>query len=504
MMRQTKLYLRKKRPYEYDQLPRDNFVHYLVLQPGKGNEPLICNLRTVSLSDSNFEAISYVWGISKKSKRIICNDRVVKITTNLSKVLRRLRFADAPRNFWADGICINQKDLEEKGYQVTIMGQIYRSAKRVLIYISSEDDGHGPRLCSLLDEVNSMIDLTCQQIDMTSWNSFPYPSEDDPILIDTRWSSFYHLIGQTWFRRGWVVRETAVAQDTQMLWGQHKFTWDGFMRIYMWLLNRALRPLHAALIFERSIGPHINAYKERYQNFVQVFCDEGSWEPQSLLQDLNFAKRLQLSDPRDRIYAFIELANDSPRAITIRPDYTTSYLEVYRQFTTKLIQTSKSLAVLDLVVHAIDTLHFEIPSWVVRWDVPELSIAERWRSNEACLTSRDESAIEPIFIDDATLKVRGVVLDAVTITTRIYAWDSIKLKDVFQLWKTISITASQHHSSHLPTINPSYSMPSLKHYVSAVSGASDYPGKRLRWLSCEMPDSNMKNGTKQAPKALKL
>jgi hypothetical protein len=447
-MRHTKLYLRKKRAYEYNQLPCDNFIRYLVLHPGRGNEPLICNLLTASLSDSTFEAISYVWGSSKKSKRIVCDDRFVKITTNLSKVLRRLRFADAPRNLWADGICINQKDLEEKGYQVAMMGQIYRSAIRVLIYISSDDDGHGPRLCSLLDDVNSMIDLTCQQIDMSSWDSFPYPNEDDPILIDTRWSSFHHLLGLTWFRRGWVVREAAVAQDGQVLWGQHKFTWNGFMRVYMWLLNRALRPLHAALIIERTIGPHINAYKERYQDFVHIFYNEESWEPPSLLQDLYWAKLLQLSDPHDRIYAFIELATDSPRAITIRPDYTTSYLDVYRQLTIKLIQTSRSLAALDRVVHAIDTIHFEIPSWVVRWDVPQLSVAGGWKSHEALLTSRDDSAIDTAFIDDATLNVRGVVLDAVTITTRIYTWDTTGLKDVFQIWKAVSITAEQLSSPY--------------------------------------------------------
>jgi hypothetical protein len=472
-MRRTKLYLRKKRPYEYDQLPRDNFFRYLVLQPGKGNEPLIGNLRTASLSDTTFEAISYVWGSSKKSKRIICDDRVIKITTNLSKVLRRLRCADTPRDLWADGICINQKDLEEKGYQVAIMGQIYRSAERVLIYISSDDDGHGPQLCSLLDDVNSMIDLTCQQIDMSSWDSFPYPCEDDPILVDTRWSSLHHLLGQTWFRRGWVVREAAVTHNGQVLWGQHEFTWNDFMRVYIWLLNRALRPLHSALIIERTIGSHISAYKERYQAFVQMFYDEESWEPQSLLQDLQYAKLLQLSDPRDRIYAFIELVTDSPGTITIRPDYNTSFLEVYRQITTKLIQTSRSVAVLDQVVHAIDTVHFEIPSWVVRWDVPQFSVAGCWKSNEAYLSSRDGSAIEPTLIDDTTLNVRGVVLDMVTITTRIYTWDTTELKDIFHLWKAVSITAKE--------LSSPYDISKLLNAFLDTLCFSRFRGERLSW-----------------------
>jgi len=41
---------------------------------------------------------------------------------------------------WADGICINQDDLKERQQQVSMMGDIYRKAARVITYIGPEKD----------------------------------------------------------------------------------------------------------------------------------------------------------------------------------------------------------------------------------------------------------------------------------------------------------------------------------------------------------------------------
>ena len=91
----------------------------------------------------------------------------MRITPNLFEVLRRVRLPHASRNLWADSICIDQDNKEEKGDQVPIMSQIYRAAKRVLSYVGSDDDGYGPQLCSLVNEVSKIIDDTCKRIDMS-------------------------------------------------------------------------------------------------------------------------------------------------------------------------------------------------------------------------------------------------------------------------------------------------------------------------------------------------
>ena len=43
--------------------------------------------------------------------------------------------------FWADAICINQKDLEEKSAQIPLMANIYWNASQVLAYLGEDPDG---------------------------------------------------------------------------------------------------------------------------------------------------------------------------------------------------------------------------------------------------------------------------------------------------------------------------------------------------------------------------
>lgn len=56
--------------------------------------------------------------------------------------LRTLRCSDGitPLLIWADALCINQDDEEEKGKQVQSMRLIYQSATEVSVWLGPEDD----------------------------------------------------------------------------------------------------------------------------------------------------------------------------------------------------------------------------------------------------------------------------------------------------------------------------------------------------------------------------
>jgi hypothetical protein len=83
------------------------------------------------LSETNFEAISYVSGSDTKDHEIVHEGQTIAITSDLWTVLQHIR-SNVPRVLWADSICTNQEDLDEKAQQVCMMGQIYRSADRIL------------------------------------------------------------------------------------------------------------------------------------------------------------------------------------------------------------------------------------------------------------------------------------------------------------------------------------------------------------------------------------
>jgi hypothetical protein len=56
---------------------------------------------------------------------MICDGKSIDITASLRDVLRRVRLPNTPRNIWADQICIDQGNLEERGHQVKLMGKIF-------------------------------------------------------------------------------------------------------------------------------------------------------------------------------------------------------------------------------------------------------------------------------------------------------------------------------------------------------------------------------------------
>jgi hypothetical protein len=188
--------------YQYDTLPQDGSFRTLILQPGIGDEPLECKLETSLMRSTSFEAISYVWGSDIKDHEIACKGHTIPITINLWTVLRHLR-RETARVLWADSICIKQEDTGEKSHQVAMMGQIYRSASQVLIFLGADDAGHGAHVHSLLDDRIAYINDDVARYGIIE-KVFPFPAEDAPILKDKRWVSFNHMLRQSWFRRGWV------------------------------------------------------------------------------------------------------------------------------------------------------------------------------------------------------------------------------------------------------------------------------------------------------------
>src|SRR3954454_7606767 len=83
-----------KRPevYQYAPLPKGDYIRYLVLEPGQGSDPLVCNLYTSLLTElPYFEAISYVWGRSRKVANIRCEGKTIRITESLRNVLQAVR-----------------------------------------------------------------------------------------------------------------------------------------------------------------------------------------------------------------------------------------------------------------------------------------------------------------------------------------------------------------------------------------------------------------------------
>lgn len=113
----------------------------LELAPGEPTDELVGDLKAVPLDeDADYEAISYVWGSNIFSETIGLPSEQLQITASLDGALRRFRDREQTRRLWTDSICINQQDLQERSQQVALMGDIYRQARQVLIWVGKADD----------------------------------------------------------------------------------------------------------------------------------------------------------------------------------------------------------------------------------------------------------------------------------------------------------------------------------------------------------------------------
>jgi hypothetical protein len=92
--------------------------------------------------DNDYYAISYAWGpaVFNHSLRLTGSDLELQITESLHSALRRFSREDSIIRVWADAICINQADVQERNQQVNIMACIYRTARRVLVWLGEAEE----------------------------------------------------------------------------------------------------------------------------------------------------------------------------------------------------------------------------------------------------------------------------------------------------------------------------------------------------------------------------
>jgi hypothetical protein len=473
-------------PYKYDELPSDAF-RYLILLPGVDGDPLRCSLFTSRIEAIQYESISYVWGTDQRNCEIICDGKILKITPNLYRVLRRVRFLAAPRTLWADSICINQEDLREKSRQVTLMGHIYRSAERVLICMSPSGEEHGSNLVALLKYACDIIDAALLSINERvnevkrngewlpqwspyPWDWFPFAAADAPVMSDPRWASVNALLEQAWFSRGWVVREAGLARQGLVIWGSTEFAWHDLMRVLVWRHRRAAKTI--SIPAEDRFRSHLEAYEAQHKNIICTFYQEGAWKPCSLLDYIHFARALQLKDPRDRVYAFLDLAKDSTRQLTVVPNYTDAPSKVYRDFAMAYVSATGNVDLLHYVKHTEESLSTTDMTWAPDWSISEDNFISFMSTSADYppLRSQEGHISEPKLLNDTTLQVEGVVIDPVRFVSNVLQSDTTTAAVLFEVWTSVRRLEAHYPSPYL-----------LEAFFDALAMAGFY-GDLEEWL----------------------
>ncbi|XXH05480.1 hypothetical protein Hte_011910 [Hypoxylon texense] len=335
--------------YVYNELgPGDQrqAIRLLLLLPGKQGDPLRCTIETNFLGNyPDYEALSYSWGSDQATERIICNDNTyLALNQSPSSALRQLRHDRETRIIWADAICINQSDLDEKSIQVNMMKDIYRQARQVLVWLGEDQEGNTLKTLVKLMQELSKVDNRAHPKDRVFIRK-AFGSRDKHML------ALSSLLEKPWFRRIWVIQEVAMAKEAVIHCGSESLPWEGLCSILelenginaAWANNQIIMDIVAGIAFERKA------------------VRQGT--PPCLLQVLLRHRASLASDPRDKIYALLGLCNDD----LVEANYKLQASDLHRLLTQAHLRRYCNLDIITVPSSPFYQDPRTGPSWVPDW-----------------------------------------------------------------------------------------------------------------------------------------
>ncbi|KAK3621871.1 hypothetical protein LTR56_022536 [Elasticomyces elasticus] len=179
----------------------------------------------------NYDAVSYSWGSAEDTRLVLIDGRHTWVRKNLWAFLIHCR--DTPLrhhpNLWADALCIDQDNDDEKSIQVQLMRRIYSSAYQVIAWLGDWSlqtalpgyiAAYGAEWSMGLDE--------CKAIGRSPWDYIDVPHgtnrlaaiEDDSIreIIE---ADMRKLCRSVYWSRLWPVQELVLAQKPVFVAGTH-------------------------------------------------------------------------------------------------------------------------------------------------------------------------------------------------------------------------------------------------------------------------------------------
>ncbi|KAG7405199.1 hypothetical protein LZL87_006552 [Fusarium oxysporum] len=408
---------------------------------------------------------------------------------------------------WADALCINQADLDERAAQVNLMGRLYKSASIVLAWVGKYD-----RLSELaIQAMGKILDFDASRLH-TQDSSYQGQEEvtmsSVPGMTVVHWFALFSLFQRLWFRRAWVVQETVFARDILMVCGATLQSMDFILAVaafleqtginielcqfgHNFLTNRAVsdqsqhweklsllsgqpaRTVNELKVTPRDALSFILGYHHTRSRLglcnaglpmVTLLPDEEGQDGKTknkscrwalelpevthltdhdivesfseelgitgfrferrklhLLSILSDFRDLEATDPRDKTFAFLNLAEDS---LGLQPDYNADVKDVFIQATKTMIEKriGSHLAVLSHVQDLSDTRIQGLPSWMPDFSarLGRVPFDQGGHDDRFCAGTYHDIDFNDwvIHIDsDNKLSVKGIKVDTVSMST---------------------------------------------------------------------------------------
>ncbi|XXH05371.1 hypothetical protein Hte_011797 [Hypoxylon texense] len=379
--------------YVYRPLP-DRNIRLLELFAGDALDELEGTLQHVSLDDKpSYQAISYAWGFSIKPFVLHTPEGAVGITASLCFGLRRLRKKRSSIVVWADAICIDQSNAEEKSRQVRLMPEIFKTAERVSVWTGQEADDSD----HALELIRRMATSAEAEAPETAANL-----EESAV-----WDSVNKFFKRPWFQRAWIAQELVLARQVIIMCGKESAQWDD---IYVAARKCFQNSQKSTTDIMKHIGRNVSAVLSL--GALRLSCHKGEDDNRrrllTLIQSFHHTKAtLQ----RDKLFALLGLASDAQDP-NFNPDYASPLETIVLRYAGVFVGRGSAIELL----YRAGSPSPRFPSWIPDWftNTPKQTISN-WPSTPrgftTCTSFASNARLSP---DDNTILVsKGYVFDSI-------------------------------------------------------------------------------------------
>lgn len=347
-------------------------------------------LSVVKLNSApKYGALSYTWGPSTQQKdrqlgeryEITLNGMPFVVPQNLHDALTwcETRVRRIGAWFWIDYICINQQDLDERASQVMLMRSIYERSYYIYAWLGLPDDDRKVQLgVRLMETFKSSYTMGLESADVMDLEAqvtpdsvgFPRATDLDSLAA---WEGIAYMLGQPYWSRAWVYQEATTPVQVYFICGSYAFTHS---------------ELHYTLRFA-DLFRHLPGFPQKFYEgagggspvkFVTTargnrISDGKEYWPLTFINILENTRYARSSDPRDKVFAFVSLANDLEVG-DIVVDYQRDLMEVYIDVLRHSLRVTPDLRILSHVCRSDprsrhpwlrETVHPELPTWLPDW-----------------------------------------------------------------------------------------------------------------------------------------
>ena len=333
--------------FVYKPLPKSQELTRFVEVLSCCDSIISCRIRNQRLRSSKHTCLSYRWGEEPATRSTRLNGSEFMIRQNLWDYLYRAYVDKIQEPLWIDAICIDQRNVEERNRQVQLMGRIYSTATRVIIWLGQAS----PDIAEML----SPMRLFCDQYNRHAYtfntrhgsNEY-YTERSQPLSKVDRdelkafrgelshaigdhvalyGKTFNELCTNLYWTRMWIVQEIHVAHYALVMCGRGVIPWDrltefmalvrysqdGEMRLFTAGWRGSSQPPGQALVdhYARVVSeqtPESCTTVDRILRHASYFAGDSDSRPPEMRSLLNRFGHLSCTDQRDRVYALLAIA----------------------------------------------------------------------------------------------------------------------------------------------------------------------------------------------------